>query len=86
MSIQRVRQINQQRLQQGLPVLVVTDYHCQHLGEFERQERCNCPSRRVPAFECSVHGICTVQRPATDKNIQHCEDCQSYYPHGTELS
>jgi len=80
MSRQRLHQLNRERLAAGQSVIVATDYHCTHLGEFDHHEPCNCPAKRVPSFECRLHGNCTIQRPAADQSIHWCETCKEFTP------
>lgn len=78
MSRTRVHRLNRDRLASGLSVVIVTDYHCRHVGEFERLARCRCPSKQVPAFECSRHGLCTIQRQSSERDIPWCETCPDF--------
>lgn len=86
MSQRRIHQINHQRLKNHQPVIVVHDYHCRHVGEFEKHAPCNCPSKRVPLFECAVHNLCTIQRRAKDSTIRWCETCPDFEPRTEETS
>ena len=80
MSQKRLHEFNRARLAAGKSVVIVTDYHCARLGEFERSVACNCPGKTVPAFECSRHVLCSVQRRSTDPAVAFCGTCPDFEP------
>ena len=51
---------------------------CSHRGGFELHVPCNCALGFVAGFECALHDLCTILRPAVGaKWCRSCKDRES---------